>query len=556
MMTSTVRSLALRYAWPIAASALALLLALVLEPLIEPGPFLPFLAAVVVSAWYGGLGPGLLATGIGVLASSYIFLVPTSSLQIASLNAAVQVAVFALVAFLISSLNANLRAAHRRAEAARSDAEQAQRRLAFLGEATTRLNASLDYEETLQSLACLVVPDLADWCVIHITVEEGGATRRLTVANGDRDKERLARELQQCDLLDSSGLPGVQRVLATGKPALYPDASTALVRCADGEAHHLRLLRMLGYRSAMIVPLVAGGRTLGGITFVSAHSARPYGQDNLALAEELARRAALAVDHARLYREAHEAVRVRDEFLAGVSHDLRNPLTAIKGQVQLMLRDVGNGDGRGSESLRKGLARVDASATKMSKLIDQLLDHARFQTGELLDLDREATDLVALAQQAAIDHQHATGRHRIRVESPETPIVGIWDAARLERVLDNLLANAIKYSPRGGEILLTVARDEDPSDGSAVLSISDQGVGIPATELDRVFERFYRASNVPRQIRGNGIGLAGTRQLVEQHGGSITVESHEGVGTTFTVRLPLSADSAGRAWQPAERARS
>jgi signal transduction histidine kinase len=178
-----------------------------------------------------------------------------------------------------------------------------------------------------------------------------------------------------------------------------------------------------------------------------------------------------------------------------------------------------------------------------------VLDAARLQEGRPLELDRRPTDLVALARRAAAECQQTTGRHRIRCEAQVPRLVGRWDAARLERVLGNLLDNAVKYSPGGTEITLTVAR----SGATAVVAVRDRGVGIPAGDLPRVFERFYRGSNVAGRIGGTGLGLAGVKRIVEQHGGTIEVESVEGVGSTFTVRLPLRARRAARVRRGAAR---
>jgi signal transduction histidine kinase len=186
----------------------------------------------------------------------------------------------------------------------------------------------------------------------------------------------------------------------------------------------------------------------------------------------------------------------------------------------------------------------------MGQQLDELLDAARLEAGQPLELRRAPTDAVALARRVAAEQQATTERHRVRVETALSELTGAWDAVRLGRVLDNLLANAIKYSPAGGEVVVTVAREDDPAgeDGAvgawAVLAVTDLGLGIPAADLPRIFERFRRAGNVAGRIGGTGIGLASARQLVEQHGGALTAESVEGAGSTFTVRLPLAGPGA------------
>ena len=187
-----------------------------------------------------------------------------------------------------------------------------------------------------------------------------------------------------------------------------------------------------------------------------------------------------------------------------------------------------------------GLKRIDGAANEMLRQINTLLDLSRQRAGEPLPLERSATDLAALVEQEVARRQGTSELHRLRVEAPAAPIVGQWDGDRIGRVLTNLLTNAIKYSPEGGEIVVRLAQEAAADGDWAVLSVADDGVGIPATDLERVFDRFYRGSNVAGKIDGTGIGLAAVRQIVEQHSGTISVESQEGAGATFTVRLPLT----------------
>jgi signal transduction histidine kinase len=188
------------------------------------------------------------------------------------------------------------------------------------------------------------------------------------------------------------------------------------------------------------------------------------------------------------------------------------------------------------------LTDVDGAATKMSAMIDDLLDLARLDSGRELDLEHQATDLVALARTCVAEHQSRSRRHRMAVDAAVPELVGWWDAGRLERALSNLLANAVKYSPDGGAVTVTVARQADPDApaATAVLRVRDDGIGIPAADLPYVFERFYRGGNVVGRISGSGIGLAGAKQIIEQQGGTMRVESTEGLGTTVTVYLPIT----------------
>jgi PAS domain S-box-containing protein len=250
-------------------------------------------------------------------------------------------------------------------------------------------------------------------------------------------------------------------------------------------------------------------------------------------------------ERARLYEaehaaraEAEAAVRARDTFVAALSHDLLNPLAAIRGQVQLLQRRVSRGRRLSADDLTARLANVEDVTTRMVDLINELLDATRLEAGQPLPLHRQPTDLVALAREAVQKYQHTAETNRVRFETTDDSLVSAWDAGRLERVLANLLSNAIKYSPAGGDITVTVSRDGD----WGVLTVEDRGIGIPAQDLPHIFERYRRASNVTDSVPGTGLGLANARDIVDQHGGSIAVRSQEGVGSTFTVRLPMAGE--------------
>ena len=233
--------------------------------------------------------------------------------------------------------------------------------------------------------------------------------------------------------------------------------------------------------------------------------------------------------------------RLQEERLAFVdaaAHDLKNPLTALIAHVQLLRRHAERRT-LDDAALATGLGAIDTAAGRTVNLIEELLDAAHIRAGRGLELRREPVDLVAMARAVAAEHGRASTQHAIRIESGPDRLVGVWDGSRLERVLANLIGNAIKFSPAGGEVVLRIRR-EDRADGAwAVLLVDDRGVGIPAADLPRVFDRFHRGANAAGAFAGTGIGLAGAKQIVEQHGGAVTVQSAEGVGSTFTVRLPL-----------------
>ncbi len=237
--------------------------------------------------------------------------------------------------------------------------------------------------------------------------------------------------------------------------------------------------------------------------------------------------------------------RLKGDFLAAVAHDLNNPLTVVKANAQLLGRSLARPEAPPTERLAAGLASIEAASSRMAALVATLLDLTQLELHQSLDLDRRPTDLVALARQIAATHQSGTAQHRLQVETAESTLVGSYDAPRLERALDNLLGNAIKYSPAGGAIAIRLGREEDAAGTWARVAVQDQGLGIQQADLPRVFDRFHRGANVVGQIAGTGIGLAGVKQIVEQHGGRVTVESRLGAGATFTVWLPLPT-AAGR----------
>jgi signal transduction histidine kinase len=416
------------------------------------------------------------------------------------------------------------------------EAGAAERRLAFLAEASAHLAGSLDYETTLSRVARLAVPEMADWCVVD-TLGEDGSVRLLAVAHVEPGKEAVVRELRRRYPPDPQARYGLRKVLASGRPELYSDILPAWRQEAARDAEHLRLMQALDARSSMCVPLRARGQTLGAMTFVCAASGRRYGPPDVALAQDLADRCALALDTARLHSRLQETVRTREMFLASLAHDLKTPLTASLGYAQLLRREATKA-GRSPSARRMAdwAAIIEVNTARAAGLLDELLDIARLEAGHSLDLDRRPTDLVVLAKRVAVTHRRGNERHRITADARAPEVVGEWDAARLARVLDNLLGNAVKYSPDGGEIAVRVGRDG----AWAVLTVTDQGLGIPPADLARIFERFQRGQNVAGRVAGSGVGLAGVRHVVEQHGGTVSVESREGVGSTFTVRLPLT----------------
>lgn len=400
----------------------------------------------------------------------------------------------------------------------------------FLSEASQVLSQSLDLEGTLQAAVNLPVPRLADVCLVFLT-RQGASVDCAAVAVNHASP--LAKVSDWASRL-------------TFEPRITNAVSLA---CRNGAASRGSLFDLLGRPSGesspdlrdvpgACVPLIARGQ-IGGALLLGRSQAAPYDSADLGVAEEIARRVAIAMDNARLYQLSQEALRARDQFLSFASHDLKNPLSAIKGTTQLLQRRAARLENGNAERFTTGLANIDAAATRMTAMIGELLDVARLQMGQTISLNRQPTDLVAVTNDLVAQHHQASPRHRITVEATSSELIGDWDGPRLERVLDNLLSNATKYSPEGGTVQVTLAREQDSGGAWAVLRVSDQGIGIPASDLPHIFESFRRAKNAMGSRPGVGLGLAGSRQIVNLHGGQILVESQEGEGSTFIVRLPL-----------------
>lgn len=425
---------------------------------------------------------------------------------------------------------AHLYAAERQA---REEAELAQQRLTVLAEASHILASSLDYETTLSNVARLVVPQFADWCSVHI-VQEDGSTKQLAVAHIDPSKVEFIHELQHRFPPDPDAPRGVPNVIRTGQPEITPEITDALLTQLLADPELLRIVRALGLRSAMTLPLIARDRVVGAISFVTAESGRLYGASDLALAQDLARRAAAAIDNAQLYKQAEAAIRVRDQFLTFASHELKTPITSVMGFAELLHRRTPHATDL-TERDRRALSLIYTESARLGQLINSMLDLSRIEAGQL-NIQHNPVDLNALTARVVEAQQITLQRHTLSYSAPDSPVIISGDELRLEQVLQNLMQNAIKYSPQGGPVLVKL----EPAAHGVALSVSDNGIGIPQDTIPRLFSRFFRADNAKaHQISGLGIGLFVVKQIVNLHGGRIEVASREGEGSTFTVHLPL-----------------
>ncbi|WP_223757097.1 GAF domain-containing protein [Myxococcus sp. RHSTA-1-4] len=381
----------------------------------------------------------------------------------------------------------------------------------FLAEAGGVLAASLEQEETLERVAHLAVPAYAEACGVYLS-DEAGAVCCVATAFADG-----LRYPPGTPLAPSSEV--VSRVIALGAPELCGSLAP------DGPGGAERVL------AGLCVPLEVRGQTLGALTFVT--SRRPYDVQDLALAQELARRAALAIDNARLYREARQAIRLREEFLSIASHELRTPTTALQLQVQSLQSSLDRAPAAlAPERLRRGLEVMGRQVKRQARLVDALLDVSRISAGRL-ELNPEPLDLGALVREVAERFEPELARTGTTLHLVLTVDAhGQWDRLRLDQVLTNLLSNAVKYG-RGNPVHVELSATR----GRVRLDVRDRGIGISAEHLPRLFHRFERAVS-ERNYGGFGLGLWIARQMVEAMGGHIAVHSEPGVGSTFTVELP------------------
>jgi signal transduction histidine kinase/CheY-like chemotaxis protein len=413
-----------------------------------------------------------------------------------------------------------------------AERKRAEAALHFLAEASRLLANSLDYETTLQSVAQLAVPTIADWCAVDILQED--QTMRELVAHINPAKAEVTRAARLRHPPNPQTPHGVPHVLRTRQPELRTTIDDRLLSSIARDTEHLELLRSQHFRSYMCVPLQARGRMLGAVTFVTSESERQYGPADLRLAEDLARRAALAVDNARLYREAQEAILARDEFLSIASHELKTPLTSLQLQVQTLLRNAHKG-GLSKLSVERLVAKLelaDQQTERLAALINELLDVARIRSGQI-DMRIEEIDLCEIVHRIAArsEEQVAQAGCSLQLDcDTNTRVCG--DCSRLEQVVTNLLSNAIKYGG-GKPVDISVKGDAK----NVHLVVRDEGIGIAPDHLERIFVRFERAVS-STNYGGLGLGLYIARQIVEALGGTIRVASELGAGSTFTVILP------------------
>jgi PAS domain S-box-containing protein len=424
-----------------------------------------------------------------------------------------------------------------------TERRESEEQLRFLADAGSILASSLDYERTLQQVVRLAVPVLADYCVLDLV--DGATVRRVAAAHADPALEATAQRL--LDFPPTPGGPGpVAGVLRSARPILVNGLTPAALDVVAEGPEHRALLRELGPTAYMAVPLLAAGHVLGSLLFVTAGSGRAYDEMELARAEEVARRAALAIENARLYEASVEANRAKADFLAVMSHELRTPLNAILGYTDLFLMGI---PAPLPEPVVPQMERVKGAARHLLGMIDEVLTFARLEAGQeevhpepgvrCADLV-EAT--VALVEPLALERSL---RFTSACDDPELTLE--TDPRRVRQILVNLLGNAIKFTDRG-TVSLTLRREG----GEVAFEVADTGIGIDPGHLERIFDAFWQVEQTrSRRHDGSGLGLSVARQLARLMGGDVTAASEPGAGSVFTLRLPLAVSAPAPVAGPA-----
>jgi signal transduction histidine kinase len=428
------------------------------------------------------------------------------------------------------------------------DRRKPERYALFLAEMSRRLFESLDYEETLDSMARLAMPELGAWCIVDI-LDEAGNIQRLAIIHPDPALGALAHELELRYPPRATDLMGAPRILETQQPELVAEVTDEMLSQAAYDERQLGILRSLGMTSYMVVPLKARGRLMGSITFISTNPEVRYTPKDLLFAEDLAARAAIAMDNARLYKEAQaareEAIeaearatladRAKTDFLATMSHELRTPLNAIAGYAELL--ELGM-RGPVTDQQKEAIARIRRSQQHLLGIVNDILTFAKTETGRIpVHLEPTPVREALEAAHFLIEPMFDACEIDFRIELGEEDLSVVADRERLQQILVNLLSNAAKFSDRGGSVRATAEAREH----LVAIMVTDKGKGIEESLHESIFEPFMQISaGLTRTAEGSGLGLAISRELARLMGGDVTVVSAPGFGSTFTLTLPLS----------------
>jgi PAS domain S-box-containing protein len=424
-----------------------------------------------------------------------------------------------------------------------TDRKKSEEKQKFLQKASSVLGSSIDYETTLKNLAKLIVPQLADYCRI-VVAGESNQVKEINVTHADSKKLPLVKELYEQYKNSSNNRAGVGAILKSGKSEMISKITPEVLSTAKPRL--VEIIKELNLQSYMGAPMKIGNRTIGALTFSSTDPERLYTKDDLILAEELARRSALAIENSRLYAESQRAVSLRDEFISVASHELKTPVTSLKLYIQLIKKQAEN---RGEDT--KNLEKMDIQVNKLTGLIQDLLNVSRFQSGKLEYHDEEF-DIDDVVDEAIDTIQPTTEIKIIKIDGKNKH--SVWgDKDRISQVVANLLTNAIKYSPNADKVIVSSNFKKE----FAEVTVQDFGIGIDKKHLPKLFQRFYRvADSTEKTFPGLGLGLYICKEIIKRYGGQMKVVSTKGKGSKFSFSLPYKATNHLSQSQTSEIVRS
>lgn len=522
-----------------------------LTPIIGRAVFPLVYAAVAISAGVAGTWAGVFALLVGAWIIAEITL-PRSRVQ--GVPESTESA--ALIAYIVSSVlivaaasamrrarlrarnagadlaraNTELERALGEANRAREDAIERADRLRLLDEASGILASSLEFETTIAATARLMVPTIADWCSVDVLVER--EIKQLGAAQIETPEFRRISEVQARSTLSPDASTALAHVIRTGQSQFISEVTDAYLVQQARNPEHLAAMREVGVRSVMIIPMDVRAQIIGALTMLRTRARPAFDDGTFALARDVARRAALAIDNSRLYRNAVAANESKTNFLATMSHELRTPLTAVIGYEELLADGI---TGPVTEAQRHQLERIKASARQLLSLIDEILLYARIEAGVESVKFARVRAKVNVDEALTVVAPLANARHLSLVADEIDPTLTLeTDGDKLRQMLVNLLANAVKFTERGGITVRAFARDAD-----VVFEVQDSGIGIAPEHIEHIFEAFWQVEQSrARKAGGSGLGLSTTRQLSRTLGGDVTVESQIDVGSTFRIVLP------------------
>lgn len=412
-----------------------------------------------------------------------------------------------------------------------TERKQIEKNLTYLAQASKILASSLDFNQTLKSIAELGVPEIADWCAVDMLTDQN-EIKRLSVAHVDPKQVKWAWQIYKKNppkMDDDEN--GVVRVLKTGISEFIPDITKEMIDAAAKTETDKILLEKISFKSVMIIPLIVESRPIGALTFVcTGDSNRHFTKAELTVAEEVASRAALAIHNSRLFGDAQHAISVRDEFISVASHELKTPVTSLKMYTQIISKQL---EQRGEEHLLTPLIKMNAQIDKLTLLINDLLNISKIQLGKL-EFNEESFDLQEVVEDTVQSLQSTTPTHKIKIEGTlKNPVWG--DKDRISQVVTNLLTNAIKYSPKADKVKIKLFETRKNSE----VRFIDYGIGIDKEQQRKIFNRFYRVTGAEeRTFPGLGIGLYISSEIIKRHGGKMSVKSVKGKGSEFCFSIP------------------